>query len=110
MYIPGKIKVFAMVFKNLIRRSVVTEAYEYEAPLEKGAAPTSSTFDGSTSTMPNVQGKEPSFGTNPIIKTFYPGKGSSLGRPNWVETPPKQLKEKVAKAVSTYPLAFITLV
>ena len=81
-----------MAFKNLLRRSAVTDAYEYKVP-EK--------VNGYASEEPNIQGKEPSFGTNPVIKTFYPGKGSCQGRPNWVETPPKQLKEKVARAVST---------
>ena len=89
-----------MAFKKLIRRSVTTDAYEYKAPLEKTIASALSTLDGYP--PENMQGKEPNFGTNPVIKTFYPGKGSHQNRPNWVETPPKQLKEKVAKAVSTH--------
>ena len=44
------------------------------------------------------QDKAPSFGATPIIKAFYEGKGSVEGHINWVEDPPKQLKEKVAKA------------
>lgn len=50
-----------------------------------------------TSSLP-VQEKDPNFGTNPIIKTFYEGNGSCDGYYNWVETPPKQLKEKTARA------------
>ena len=46
----------------------------------------------------SVQDKDPNFGTTPIIKTLYAGKGSFDGQYNWVETPPKQLKEKTAKA------------
>ena len=45
-----------------------------------------------------AQEKDPNFGTNPIVKTFYEGKGSCGGQYNWVETPPKQLKEKTARA------------
>lgn len=45
-----------------------------------------------------TQGKDPEFGSNPITKTFYEGKGSGGGCYNWVETPPKQLKEKTQKA------------
>ena len=86
-----------MAFKNLLRRSAVTDAYEYKVHPEKANGYASK----EVSSTPNMQGKEPSFGTNPVIKTFYPGKGSHQGRPNWVETPPKQLKEKIAKAVST---------
>ena len=87
-----------MAFKKLLRRSAVTDAYVYQAPSEKSNGFPS----GDPLSMPGMQGKEPSFGTDPVIKTFYPGKGSSQGRPNWVETPPKQLKEKVAKAVSVF--------
>lgn len=48
-------------------------------------------------TKPAMQSKEPTFGTNPIIKTFYAGKRSA-NVIDWVETPPKQLKQKVSRA------------
>ncbi|KAL8794731.1 MAG: hypothetical protein Q9195_002685 [Heterodermia aff. obscurata] len=52
----------------------------------------------SITSSPPIQEKDPNFGTNPIIKTFYEGNGSCDGFYNWVETPPKQLKEKKARA------------
>jgi len=45
-----------------------------------------------------VQEKESDRGADPIVKTLYEGKGSGGGHYNWVETPPKQLKDKTAKA------------
>ena len=54
--------------------------------------------DVTINSSPPVQEKDPDFGANPIIKTFYEGKGSSHGHYDWVETPPKQLKEKTARA------------
>jgi hypothetical protein len=42
-------------------------------------------------------GKDPEFGTSATIKTFYEGKRSGGGHYNWVDTPPKQLNEKVAR-------------
>lgn len=43
-------------------------------------------------------GKDPTFGTNAVVKTFYEGKNSGCGHYDWVETPPKQLKKKIALA------------
>ena len=54
--------------------------------------------DLSMASFPSVQDRDPSFGTSPIVKTLYEGKGSQPGDYNWVETPPKQLKEKAARA------------
>ena len=51
-----------------------------------------------TSSSPTVLEKDPNFGTNPIVKTFYEGKKSNGSYYDWVETPPKQLKEKTARA------------
>lgn len=47
---------------------------------------------------PTIPGKDPSFGTNVVLKTFYEGKNSSAGYYDWVETPPKQLNKKIAKS------------
>ena len=44
-----------------------------------------------------VPGRDPDFGTNTSIKTFYEGKNSGGGHYNWVETPPKQTNPKVVK-------------
>src|SRR5580700_3791610 len=54
----------------------------------------------STLTSQNGEGsgRDPTFGTNAIVKTFYEGPNSGCGYFNWVETPPKQLKKKVALA------------
>jgi hypothetical protein len=57
---------------------------------------TTSTLVGQTSGDVG-SGKDPSFGTNAIAKTFY-GKNNGCGEYNWVETPPKQLKKKIAIA------------
>lgn len=43
-------------------------------------------------------GKDPEFGTSASVKVFYEGKNTGRGGINWVETPPKQLNEKVARA------------
>ncbi|RDL30841.1 uncharacterized protein BP5553_10186 [Venustampulla echinocandica] len=45
-----------------------------------------------------VNHKDPDFGTSTAIKTFYEGRNSCGSSINWVETPPKQLAEKKAKA------------
>lgn len=47
---------------------------------------------------PGIKGRDADFGTSTAIKTFYEGKNSHSGHYNWVETPPKQLNEKIAKA------------
>ena len=84
-----------MGLKNLIGRSVVSSTSV------NANVSTSTTLNGLPSKPPvptsTVQGKEPTFGTNPVIKTFYEGKGNGCGI-NWVETPPKQLKPKISKA------------
>ncbi len=42
--------------------------------------------------------KDPNFGADPVTKIFYEGKNSGGGHYDWVETPPKQLNVKVARA------------
>jgi Domain of unknown function (DUF7025) len=49
-------------------------------------------------TPPVIPGRDPDFGTSTAIKTFYEGKNSRGCSYDWVETPPKQLNVKVAKA------------
>lgn len=59
--------------------------------------PESTTDTASEILAAAFNGKDPEFGTSASIKVFYEGK--NLGRGiNWVETPPKQLNEKVARA------------
>ncbi len=60
----------------------------------------SSSTEGRPQASPsaNISGKDADFGTIPSIKTFYEGKGSGNGHFNWVDSPPKQLNKKVAKA------------
>lgn len=69
---------------------------------EKSLATPSSTVDGDSEVTAMqatvVPGRDPDFGTSTAIKTFYEGKSSHGGHFNWVETPPKQLNVKVAKA------------
>ncbi|RDW64256.1 ATPase-3 [Coleophoma crateriformis] len=45
-----------------------------------------------------VPGKDADFGTFAAVKTFYEGDNSRPNAYNWVDTPPKQLNKKVAKA------------
>ena len=80
-----------MAIKNLFRRA---------ADSRQGAQTFISEKLGDTTinSSPLVHEKDPEFGASPIIKTFYEGKGSSQGHYDWVETPPKQLKEKTARA------------
>src|ERR1700761_7931808 len=42
--------------------------------------------------------KDPTFGADAILKTFYEGKNSNANYYDWTETPPKQLSKKAAKA------------
>lgn len=84
-----------MAFKNMLRRALTSDT-----PFNFNDS-ASTTLDGyplkSPLPTPAIQGKEPTFGTNPVIKTFYAGKSNGCDV-NWVETPPKQLKQKVSKA------------
>jgi hypothetical protein len=57
-----------------------------------------STLDGDHEDAGTIPGKDPDFGTSTTIKTFYEGKNSHPNNYNWVETPPKQLNVKIAKA------------
>jgi hypothetical protein len=50
------------------------------------------------SPVPAITGRDEDFGSSAAIKTFYEGKRSGGGHYNWIETPPKQLHEKVVKA------------
>ena len=85
-----------MAIKNLLRRHVLSNA-----PI-RSIDSASTTFDGlpPTSSLPPsaAQGKEPDFGTNAVIKTFYEGPKKSGRQINWMETPPKQLNKKVSRA------------
>lgn len=41
---------------------------------------------------------DPTFGVDPVVKTFYEGRDSEAGYYNWVDYPPKQLSKAAAKA------------
>ena len=47
---------------------------------------------------PTVSSKDPSFGADAIIKTFYEGKNSDASYFDWVDYPPKQMSKSQAKA------------
>jgi hypothetical protein len=47
---------------------------------------------------PKPATKDPAFGVDAVLKTYYEGKDSSGNHYNWVETPPKQMSKKAAKA------------
>jgi hypothetical protein len=51
-----------------------------------------------TNSQPPIPGRDADFGTAAIIKTLYEGKNSGNGHFDWVDSPPKQLNKKVAKA------------
>lgn len=42
--------------------------------------------------------KDPTFGADAVVKTFYEGKNSAEGYYDWVDYPPKQLSKAAAKA------------
>lgn len=42
--------------------------------------------------------KDPGFGVDPIVKTFYEGKNSNANYYDWTEKPPRQVSKKIAKA------------
>ena len=77
-------------------RGSVAAAAAKEA--EELPTPPDSTMDGDTPAPPIVPGKDVDFGTSASVKVFYEGKKSHGGHYDWVETPPKQLNEKIAKA------------
>lgn len=59
----------------------------------------SSTMETNASYAPTlIPGKDAEFGTMTAIKTFYEGKNSGHGYFDWVDSPPKQLAKKVARA------------
>ena len=78
----------------MMGRKAESTTYKYDIPSRKAV-------DGLSSKpalpITSIQGKESSFGTNPVVKTFYEAK-DGRSRPNWVETPPKQLNKKVSNA------------
>ncbi|KAF4619100.1 hypothetical protein G7Y89_g14746 [Cudoniella acicularis] len=80
------------------RTSTTTATIKAAAAKADQLATPDSTTDDNTEEIPVVQGRDPDFGTSTSIKTFYEGKGSCNGHYNWVETPPKQVSPKVAKA------------
>jgi hypothetical protein len=46
--------------------------------------------------VPKPPPKDPTFGVDAVLKTFYEGKKSTVTYYDWVETPPKQLSKKAA--------------
>lgn len=61
--------------------------------------PPESTSDSASEILAAAfSGKDPDFGSSASVKVFYEGKNSHGGHYDWVETPPKQLNEKVARA------------
>lgn len=80
-----------MTIKSIFRRAADSTSNAHAFISEK-------LDDLSVISSSTIQEKDPNFGTTPIIKTLYAGKGSSQGCYNWVETPPKQLKEKTVRA------------
>ena len=84
-----------MAFKNMLRRSIASKTpANGDISTLKASSDLLSKLPLPT---PTAQGKESTFGTNPVIKTFYEGKSNGCNI-NWVETPPKQLNKKVSRA------------
>src|SRR5450432_2805959 len=89
----------ASALKDMWKRSVsTTQKISEKASDSSGAS--SWTLGKKVSPVPGSAEpeKDPNFGADPVIKTFYEGKNSRNGNYDWVETPPKQLNKKVAKA------------
>ncbi|KAH6693328.1 P-loop containing nucleoside triphosphate hydrolase protein [Leptodontidium sp. MPI-SDFR-AT-0119] len=76
------------------RGSIAAAAKE----VEDLPTPPDSTVDAETPGPSIIPGKDADFGTSTSVKVFYEGKRSHGGHYDWVETPPKQLNEKIAKA------------
>ncbi|KAL2061152.1 hypothetical protein VTL71DRAFT_7425 [Oculimacula yallundae] len=76
------------------RRSIVAAAKK----LDEVPTPPHSTVDVEDPGSSLVFGKDADFGKSTSVKVFYEGKRSNGSQFNWVETPPKQLPEKIAKA------------
>jgi hypothetical protein len=47
---------------------------------------------------PKLAPKDPTFGVDAVLKTFFEGKNSTANHFEWVETPPKQMSKKAARA------------
>lgn len=64
------------------------------------------TIDDDSDDDPSTLGpdRDPEFGTSTAVKIFYEGKPNRNGIMNWVETPPKQMKVKVAKANNRFAI------
>jgi hypothetical protein len=45
---------------------------------------------------PKLAPKDPTFGVDAVLKTFYEGKNSNANYFDWVETPPKQMSKRAA--------------
>lgn len=85
-----------MLFKRTRASSGPSKAAQKEVDLP---TPPDSTADTASEILAaTFAGKDPDFGTSASIKVFYEGKNSGRNNINWVETPPKQLNEKVARA------------
>jgi len=63
---------------------------------EKSTDSYSTASDATTPAPTIIPGKDADFGTASIIKTFY--QKTNNGSFDWVDSPPKQLAKKVAKA------------
>jgi hypothetical protein len=46
----------------------------------------------------SAQNKDSNFGTDPVVKTLYEGKNSTIHYFDWTEKPPRQVSKKVARA------------
>src|ERR1700759_3740180 len=53
-------------------------------------------LEGDDPKSPKVVSKDPTFGVDAVMKTYYEGKNSNANYYDWVETPPKQMSKKAA--------------
>lgn len=84
---------------NLFKRTRSVAATKTPAKdIDLPTPPDSTTDSASEILAAAFSGKDPEFGTSANVKVFYEGKNSHPGHYNWVETPPKQLNEKIARA------------
>jgi hypothetical protein len=87
---------FKKIWKRKVPSRNITEKH-FDDLTSASSTPSGQNL-ASPSPVPTIPGKDLNFGTSAVLKTFYEGKNSRGSHYDWVETPPKQLNKKIAKA------------
>lgn len=75
---------------------------------EKLVQDSSTTIGEKALSTPPASDRDVEFGISPTVKTLYAGKKSRGGNYDWVDSPPKTLSKKVAKAHDRVRLLFFS--